>query len=1002
MAKKNFFKFISQADLGNVIIKNSIPAYASLALAMALFIFKGRYAIKTNQSIAPRTRVAFVSTPQPFAMISMNHTFRSVQPVVERFQGNASIAEVGGEVMARHSNEIVQFVAANTHLNHVNVNRRSNALSISQNDRVVRVAKTDATGFEFSAINDIQSFENKKWRGFTFDYAYDFQSDQQNRPVKANETHSYAFTSRYKIQRGDGTVNPFAPTKQLWRNTTLDFLGEKIEHAISNLLSNGSSDVSSEENLSVLQGAQSGLQGADPSGSGGGGLSEAGTGSEGSRFNVVQTGDTGEIQLEPQEVAALEKKIVLGLADMIVDAHNTSLLEKLQKSPKFEAAAKLVHQEVGEEINRRLNAGPFTSDNIERVFQEFPGLFRDSENNQISVYVEEPSILNKLSKYVRLLEIRDEISVPGYPVNFTGDEKDSNAAHFSTFGDMVVYNQKSGFREKVKENVKAISNQSVSFANALSLEDVLTKVPEEGQLNTLTRVVTNIINEPQFKEEFLSNFVGNQETSIDSTLYDDKQESDHFLRRYLRTALGQRLLHTDAKNDKSLSVELPPELHNLKEQFTNFREPGDFTYSNGLNAFFEHILTSINEGLASTTPAQRRYVSVEKYQAAYTQCCEAKIQEMADKYPDFTEREKLMIYHAQIARIADQQDLEKFQENHISTSTLKKSVLGPEIETNINLAVDLLRRNASQRGGFIKTLAEFSSPECAQVINSIQEQHQYSVNSNFIQIEAMTRPLSEQEKEALFNPPSLTTVLFENCYNAESGKVESLSPEEIDQVLYAESRKMGFTNIGSGLPSPGPVLNYQVQETRVNKGDVVGAEKDLEDNTNLLTKLLEDPALIGDSRKPVFEFASKNAQELHAFLIEHDIPKTLADKVVIDGGIDNIESLQVAINDGSLTEIDGIGRGKAAKVKAVIHMHPQSAANVSSTPDIDSGPSNTVTVARRKPSVRRVEASRSTSDLVSLQKPKSTLSRSSSMPCGSNFLESSNQVKFLEEGPSSG
>ena len=75
----------------------------------------------------------------------------------------------------------------------------------------------------------------------------------------------------------------------------------------------------------------------------------------------------------------------------------------------------------------------------------------------------------------------------------------------------------------------------------------------------------------------------------------------------------------------------------------------------------------------------------------------------------------------------------------------------------------------------------------------------------------MTHPLSEQEKEDLFNPPSLTKILFGDFYNAESGEVESLSPEEIDQVLYAESRSKGLTNIGSGLPSPGPGLNYQAQ-----------------------------------------------------------------------------------------------------------------------------------------------------------------------------------------------
>jgi len=298
----------------------------------------------------------------------------------------------------------------------------------------------------------------------------------------------------------------------------------------------------------------------------------------------------------------------------------------------------------------------------------------------------------------------------------------------------------------------------------------------------------------------------------------EENEADHFLRKYLRTALGQRLLNTGSKNDKSLTVELPPGLHVLKEQFTNFREPSGFSYSNGLTEFLNEILKSVHDGLANTTPAQRRYVSVEQYQAAYTKWYNTKVLEMHDKFPNYTEREKLMIYHAQVARIADQQDLEKFLEYDLSTFNLKKSVIGPDVERNINLLADLLRRNAAQRGGFIKTLAEFCSPDCADVINSIQEQHQYSVRSNFVQIEAMTHPLSEQEKNDLSNPPSLTKRLFPNFYNVESGEVKSLSPEEIDQVLYAESLNMGLTNIGSGLPSPVPVLNYQAQETHVNKG----------------------------------------------------------------------------------------------------------------------------------------------------------------------------------------
>ena len=111
---------------------------------------------------------------------------------------------------------------------------------------------------------------------------------------------------------------------------------------------------------------------------------------------------------------------MLGLGAMIVNAHNTSLLNLLEKPPKFEIAAKLVHQELTEEINQRLNAGPFTQYTVERFFQEFPGLFQDPKNNQLSIYVQEPSILTKLSKYVKVLETGDKVSMLGYEVNFTG------------------------------------------------------------------------------------------------------------------------------------------------------------------------------------------------------------------------------------------------------------------------------------------------------------------------------------------------------------------------------------------------------------------------------------------------------------------------------------------------------------------------------------------------------------------------------------------------------
>ena len=147
-------------------------------------------------------------------------------------------------------------------------------------------------------------------------------------------------------------------------------------------------------------------------------------------------------------------------------------------------------------------------------------------------------------------------------------------------------------------------------------------MPEENRLSTFTKVVNDIRNKPYWKEAILENLVGDQKTIIDSITYGDKHEADHFLRKYLRTAFGQRLLNTDSKNDKALSVELPQVLHNLKEKFTNFREPAEFTYNDGLTKFLKEILSTIHEGLTNTTPAQRRYVSVKTYQAAYTECCD--------------------------------------------------------------------------------------------------------------------------------------------------------------------------------------------------------------------------------------------------------------------------------------------------------------------------------------------------------------------------------------------
>lgn len=91
-------KFISKIDVRTVIKNISYITYGSLSVVIALFIFKGKRAVILKQLIAQQQQTVRVSCSQPFAMISIN-SFPFVQPVVERFQENASsIAEAGGEL----------------------------------------------------------------------------------------------------------------------------------------------------------------------------------------------------------------------------------------------------------------------------------------------------------------------------------------------------------------------------------------------------------------------------------------------------------------------------------------------------------------------------------------------------------------------------------------------------------------------------------------------------------------------------------------------------------------------------------------------------------------------------------------------------------------------------------------------------------------------------------------------------------------------------------------
>lgn len=94
MAKQKPFQFLIIIDVHHIIrVIGSTSAYVFLGIA-SFALFKDRYARRTIEQslIASRPKVCFVQTSQPFAGITFGFNYRSVQPIVERVQGNASLA----------------------------------------------------------------------------------------------------------------------------------------------------------------------------------------------------------------------------------------------------------------------------------------------------------------------------------------------------------------------------------------------------------------------------------------------------------------------------------------------------------------------------------------------------------------------------------------------------------------------------------------------------------------------------------------------------------------------------------------------------------------------------------------------------------------------------------------------------------------------------------------------------------------------------------------------
>lgn len=67
-------------------------------------------------------------------------------------------------------------------------------------------------------------------------------------------------------------------------------------------------------------------------------------------------------------------------------------------------ATRLLHNDLVEDLSKHFNAKSSGQKNVQKIFEDFPGLFHDTRNRQLTVYAEEPRILSRSSKYVKILE----------------------------------------------------------------------------------------------------------------------------------------------------------------------------------------------------------------------------------------------------------------------------------------------------------------------------------------------------------------------------------------------------------------------------------------------------------------------------------------------------------------------------------------------------------------------------------------------------------------------
>ena len=412
------------------------------------------------------------------------------------------------------------------------------------------------------------------------------------------------------------------------------------------------------------------------------------------------------------------------LSQTLIIKNNKKLLSELIEYLYFNEAASLVHQEIADNLNMEID---------ENTLSRF-----DTQNLEVyKVYMTNTKTLNKLSEYVKSLETAHYLSEAGYKVSFTGaiNEKDLNS-----FGNNIIYCRAPGLRNKIKKNVENQNNNplSFSFTVALSSDDILSKVQvvesEKSVISALTETVFNITEKQNSEKDIIQGLVGSTEQLLKPLTYESRIDGDHWLRKNIRTPLKQRLLNTKAGKDQGRCVEVPIPTHIAKET-VNFAEPEDINYGKGLDTFLNTLEKRVHDKINNCSSSQLYNVAPEIYNKAYSFSHQRRLKELNQRYPTLTSREKYMVYHAELAFLSDQESLDSLLENQLSppffledqfnVKLLRNTVVGQNIQKSINLSADVASKVAGERGAFIKTLAEFCSPDGGKELQNIKDRHGY-------------------------------------------------------------------------------------------------------------------------------------------------------------------------------------------------------------------------------------------------------------------------------------